>query len=125
MATSLKISKDKFIARLQEKLALYEQDQINEKKFREENEKHLKAYIAKRLKETIKDPSQIQYSHVNYKGELQINLSAGDYKEKSFERKACLNEWDVEEIKRTLALIQMAEGDWVPASLHKNVTRYL
>lgn len=126
MSTALKIPKDKFLARLHEQLVLVEEDALNREKFDVEYKKAEQAYILKQLKAVIKDPRLIDYTHVNWSGQIQINLHAGDgWKRQEYVPKTFLKEWDVAEIKNIINLVSMAEGDYVPASLQKNAMRYL
>jgi hypothetical protein len=126
MSTALKIPKDKFLARLKEQVALVEQDERDLAKFEEEQKKRNRAYMVKRLKEVIKDPKGLDYMHVDYHGRIQINVNPDpEWKRVEFERKSSLSPWEINEVKNIINLVSMAEGDYVPASLHKNAMRFL
>lgn len=127
MSASLKIPRDKFLARLQDKLARSIQAEKNIETARGAHEKLVNAHIANMLKLAAKDQSVISSSHVQFDGTVTvlIKASSDNLKFEMPNDPDHLGVWERKELENYIKLVEMSESEFIPASLHKNALRFL
>jgi uncharacterized protein YdcH (DUF465 family) len=125
MSSTLKIPKEKFLARLIERRNEYDASVKREEDSRETFKKLETAYILKVLKAAIKDPKLISNRAVHRNGEVNIYFaSMPDYPVFNFDEER-INSWEYRELCNVINLVELSDGEFVPATIHKNAMRFL
>lgn len=127
MSASLKIPRDKFLARLEDKLARSIQAEKNRAAAQEEHNKKLNAHMTSMLKLAAKDQSIITTSHVQYDGTISLLIKAPTDAPKFVlhDDPDYLGTWERNELESYIKLVELSESEFIPASLHKNALRFL
>lgn len=127
MSASLKIPRDKFLAKLNERLARADNAAAREEATRVKVDKLRQTAIDKAVKEALKNPSLIISSHVNYNGnvDLTVNAKLDPHAFRIESDPESLSSWERAELENYIKLVEMAESEYIPASLHKNALRFL
>lgn len=127
MSASLKIPRDKFLARLEDRLARSIKAEKNRELAQEVYNKNVNSYIKDVLKLASKDESIIASSHVQYDGAVNVLIRASLDAPKFTlpENPDYLATYERKELENYIKLVEMSESEFIPASLHKNALRFL
>ena len=124
MSNTLKIPKEEFLARLNEKRRDYEASIAREEVAREKFHKLEAKYLLDALKLAVKDPESWN-GNINWGGEAVINIKTGKSAPKFKFDEVRMSQWDYQELCNVINLVTLSEGDHVPATIHKNAMRFL
>lgn len=124
MSNTLKIPKEKFLARLNEKRRDYEASVAREEVEKEKFHKLEAKYLLDALKLAVKDPDSWT-GNINWGGEAVISIKTGKAAPKFKFDEVRMSQWDYQELCNVINLVSLSEGDHVPATIHKNAMRFL
>lgn len=126
MATAIKIPRDVFLKKLKTRLIDDDKAIKSNEKLRVEHEKLEKKWEADLAKYICKNPSLITGAFLQYNGTAQISTTKIDFPERPrFEGAHELGRWERDELLQTIAIIELSDAEFVPASITKNASRFL
>ena len=126
MATAIKIPRDVFLKKLKTRLIDDDKAIKSNEKLRVEHEKLEKKWEADLAKYICKNPSLITGAFLQYNGTAQISTTKIDFPERPrFEGAQELGRWERDELLQTIAIIELSDAEFVPASITKNASRFL
>lgn len=126
MASAIKIPRDVFLKKLKTRLLDNDKAIKSNEKLRIEHEKATAKWEADLVKYICKNPSVIKSAFVQYNKCAQLSTSALDFPDSPrFEGVKELASYERDELLQTIAVIELSNAEFVPASITKNASRFL
>lgn len=123
--STLKIPRDKFLARLVERKKEYELAVAKQAKLETEYNKAKEEFIKKVIKDIQKDPSLLKETFLRYDGGIDIHVKPNQNHPRMEHIDMPLSKWDYDELCNIINLVEMSEADVIPATFQKNAMRFL
>lgn len=127
MATAIKIPRDVFLQKLKDKLAEDSKNAEINKKRESDHAKIERAHDLDVLKQVMQNKSLIESVFVSYDKTVTIRTKAieGLSRCPSADLLPTLGNWERNELLQTIAIVELSDAEFVPASITKNASRFL
>jgi len=127
MSSTVKIPRQAFIDRLKKTLDQNELNMAENEKKRVAHDKLVAKANEELVKYIAKNPKYIKHIYFGYNGNATIEVlpipTTSQLPELKLARE--LSHYDINEINQTIAVVELSECEFVPASITKNASRFL
>ena len=127
MATAIKIPRDVFLQKLKDKLTETDNNEAINEQRRAEHEKIEKKWRQDVIKHIYKTQPELSNLYVSY--DKSVTIHTKDIPDvplcPPINLLPNLGHWERTELLQTIAIVELSDAEFVPASLTKNASRFL